>query len=70
MTLYYVDPRDGKIYSTDDDRGYVNNVVHHDTYTEIMLTVPDSGEVVESVVGWNSLDDLMKAILDIFINKS
>lgn len=60
--MYYVDPRDGKIYSTDDDRGYVNTFVHRDTYTEIMLTVPNSGEVVESVVGWNSLNELIIAI--------
>lgn len=60
--MYYVDPRDGKIYSTDDDRGYVKTFVQHDTYTEIMLTVPDSGEVVESVVGWNSLNELIIAI--------
>ena len=62
QAYYYVDPRDGKIYSTAQDRGLSYEIKQQPCFKEIMRVNPKSGEVVEQVVAWNSHEELLSVI--------
>ena len=56
---FYVDNRDGLIYSTDTHRdGYRFEIVNKNDHKEVWIIVDKTNEVVEESVYWEDLNSL------------
>lgn len=60
---WYVDNRDGLIYSTNTERnGYRVEIVNKNNFKEVWVIADKTDEVVEEAVYWENLNSLIKLL--------